>query len=169
MSCLNSFTILSSANENIVAPNITTWGLAPQNYWLAQSSAGTSTFNIQGYQLINIHAIEAVGNVTCLLNTGNSVIVNDWSFYLQVAGQNALASGNIVAAPNRFSIQIQGPAVSLNLSRYNPKIEFASPIKACSNFQITGFQASGIGAQSLANINLAWNINFVIYYSYENQ
>jgi len=167
MDCLRSFTFISSANESIVAPNIDTWGLAPQNYWLANSSAGTSTFNIQGFKNVNIHSIEASGEVSCLLNTGFSVLVNDWSFYVQINGQNPLVSGNITASPNRFSIQTQGTNPNFSLSKYNPKIEFADPIESARSIQITGFKASGIGAESLTTVNLAWNLNFVVYYSYE--
>jgi hypothetical protein len=170
MDCVRSFSFSASANENVVSPNIRTWGTAPQNYWIYESSAGSSTFNIQGFKNINIFSIEAVGNVGTLTTTGSSgVLVQDWSFLVQINGQNPLVNGNITASPNRFSIVSQPTGPLFELSKYNPKLELADPISSPSSIQINRLNASGIGAQNLTQINLAWFMTFVVYYKYEGE
>jgi hypothetical protein len=171
MSCLRTFSILSSANENAVAPIIDTWGLAPNNYWVYSKIGGanTSTFNIQGFKNINIHSIEAQGDVGCVPNLGNSIIVNDWSFYLVVTGQNPIVGGTITPAPNAWSIQTQSTSVNMALNKFNPRLCFDSPIQSATNIQIQGLRASGIGAENPLNINIAWTMNFIVTYSFEGE
>ena len=169
MDCMKSFTFVSGANENVTAPNIVTWGLAPNTYWLYQHGSGQSTFNIQGFKNINVHAIEAVGDVSSLLTGGTTVLVNDWRFLVQISGQNPQVSGNITAAPNRFSIVTQPQDPIVGLSRYQTRIDFASPIQSAKSIQIVGLTASGIAAQNPANINLAWYMTFIVYYTFEGE
>ena len=169
MSCIKSFTFTTAINENAVAPQLQTWGLAPQNYWAFESGAGISTFNIQGFKNVNIHGIEAVGDMASIVAFPNLVLVNDWSFRVRVNGQNSLVSGNITAAPNRYNITVQANNPIFSLSRYNPYLELASPIQSATSIQLVGYRASGIGAQNLAAINLAWDMTFVVYYSYEGE
>ena len=169
MSCIQSFTFLSSANETVAAPDFDSWGLAPQNYWQYNKPAGTSTFNIQGFKNVNIHGIEAQGDVYTLHNSGNAALVNDWTFFLTVNGQNPQVSGNITVAPNNYSIVTQGINPLFALSRYNNKFTFEDPIQSATNIQISGLRASGIGAENLALLTIAWTVNFVVYYSYEGE
>jgi len=169
MDCMRSFSFLSSANENAVGAEIKTWGLAPQNYWLYQSQSQLSTFNIQGFKNVNVHSVEAQGVVSTLITGTEGIIVNDWDFSITVNGQNPLINGNITAAPNNFSIQTQGLNPTFVIGKYSPKFTFADPIQSASSIQITQLRASGIGAQNLANINIAWAINFIVYYTYEGE
>lgn len=169
MDCLRSFSILSSANENAVGVNIDTWTVGSQNFWIYNSFSGDSTFNVQGFKNINVYSIQAQGDVSCLINTGNSLIVDDWAFSVELNGQPALASGEIVASPNRFSIQIQGDKTNCVLSRYNNNLNFASPIQSVKNIKINGLTASGIGNENLTTLNLSWAINFIVYYKYEGE
>jgi len=169
MSCLRSFTFLSGANETLVAPDVKFWGLAPQNYWAAQLSAGTSTFNIQGFKNVNVHSIEAVGTVYSGLALADTALVQDWAIYLQINGQNPLISGNITAVPNRYSIVTQANAVNIGLTKYNPKFQFADPIQSVTSIQVYQMNAQGIGAQNLAQLNLSWGMNFIVYYTYEGE
>lgn len=169
MNCLKSFSFLSSANESVTTPNVDTWGTVSPFSWAYSKASGVSTFNIEGYKNVNIHSIEALGDVGCLLNTGNSVIVNDWSFLVQVNGQNPLVSGNITGAPNAYSIQTQATSPVFSLSRYNPKFELADPITSATSIQITGLRAFGLSAENATILNIAWHINFVVYYSYEGE
>lgn len=171
MNCLKSFLFSSGANENAVSPEIKTWANGSQDFWLYESQNGTSTINIQGFKNINVFGIEAVGNVSTLITAGipSSVIVNDWRMLLQINGQNPLIGSNIVASPNGYSIQTTGENPVISLGKYNPKISFASPIASVSSIQITGFQASGIGPQSLTDVNLSWLIGFMVYYTFEGE
>jgi hypothetical protein len=169
MSCLKSFTFLSSANESVTTPQLDTWGTVAPFSWLYQKASGSSTFNIQGYKNVNIHAIEAVGDVGCLLNLGQSVVVNDWAFYIQINGQNPLVSGNLTVSPNNYSIQLQATNPNFSLSRYNPKLTLADPITSATSIQILGLKASGLSADNATTLNIAWNMNFVVYYTYEGE
>ena len=167
MSCIKSFIIKSTANETgSGATVVDTWGV--DNYW-QYNKGGSSTFNIQGFKNINIHGIEAVGDVGCLINTGSSIIVTDWSFILQVNGQNPLVNSNITAAPNNYSVTSEGTNPIFSLSRYSPKFNLASPIASATSISIQGLRAYGYGAESLITINIAWLMNFVVYYSYEGE
>ena len=169
MDCMRSFSFLTSSNENAVAPEIKTWGLAPQNYWLFSSTNPTSTFNIQGFKNVNVHSIEAQGVVSTLITGTEGIIVNDWDWSITVNGQNPLINGNITVAPNGFSIQTQGINPTFVLGKYSPKFTFADPIQSVSSIQLTQLRASGIGAQNLANINITYAFNFIVYYTYEGE
>ena len=167
MSCIKSFIITSSANETGIGPaQVDTWGV--DNYWIF-NKGGTSTFNIEGFKNINIHSIEAQGDVASLIATGSSVIVNDWSFIIQVNGQNPIIGGNITAAPNNYSIVTFGTNQIFSLSRYNPKFCLDSPIQSVTSINIQGLRASGYGAENLLTLNLAWFMNFIVYYSFEGE
>jgi hypothetical protein len=168
---MKSFLFSSGANENAVAPEIKTWSNGAQHFWLYESTNGTSTINIQGYKNINIHCIEAIGNVSTLISAGipSSVIVNDWRMLVQINGQNPLVGSNIVASPNGFSISTTGVNPVISLGKYNPKISFADPVTSATSIQLTGFQVSGIGPESLTDINLSWLIGFMVYYTFEGE
>lgn len=168
MDCLRSFNLLVSANSTVGAGNITTWGVAPQNYWLARET-GTSTFNINGFKNINIYSIEAVGTVTSVIGGLDQVIVQDWGWSIQIIGQPPLTNGNITAAPNTFVIQEQGINPNLQLTKYTPKMEFTSPVASATQIIISQLSAAGIGARNLAAINLSWGFNFVIKYKFEGE
>ena len=169
MDCLRSFSFLSSANESTGVLEFKTWGVAPQNYWQYRSDSQLSTFNIRGFKNINIYSVEAQGIVSSLFSSSENVIVTDWDFSIQVNGQNPLISGDITAAPNNFSIQTQALNPNFVIGKYSPKFCFESPIQSASSIQITQLRASGIGAQSLININIAWAVNFIVYYKYEGE
>jgi hypothetical protein len=171
MSCLKSFSFISAANENAVPPEIKTWGPGSDLNWLFQSSNPNSTFLIEGFKNVNIHSIQAVGTVSTLLGAvpPSSMIVTDWAFSVRINGQNPLISGSIQAAPNGFSIQSQPINPTIELSRYNPSYTFANPIQSATSIDLTRLQASGTGAEAAANINIAWFITFIIFYTYEGE
>jgi len=170
MDCLRSFSFLSSANETAVtASEVNTWGASPQNYWLYSSTNAASTFNVQGFKNVNIHKVEAVGDVACLPNTSQSILVNDWAFFVQLNGQNGAIPGNITSSPNGFSIVTEPNNPVISLSRFNTKIEFATPVQSVSSIQITKLNARGIGAQNLTSINIAWHMTFIVYYTFEGE
>ena len=168
MDCLRSFQIIVGSNTTVSSGDIATWGLAPQNYWLARQT-GTSTFNIQGFKNINIFGIESVGTVSSVIGGADQVIVNDWAFSLTVTGINPLVGGTVTVTPNSYGLQIQGVNPFIELSRYSPKIMLEEPISSARTITITELRASGIGARNLAAINLQWAFNFVVYYKFEGE
>ena len=169
MDCMRSFSFLTSSNENAVPPEIKTWGVAPENYWEYSSTNPSSTFNIQGFKNVNVYSIEAQGVVSTLATVAQGIIVNDWDWSLTVNGQNPLINGNITAAPNGFGIFTQPLNPTFVLGKYSPKFTFADPIQSVSSIVLTQLRATGIGAQNLANINITYAFNFIVYYTYEGE
>ncbi len=169
MSCLNSFFFISLGNINVpVGTEFDQWGLPPQNYWAYESNAKESTFDIQGFKNISIHRIEAVGDVGSTVNS-TPVIVNDWNFIIEVGGNNQLIGSKINTTVNDFGIATQAINPVISLSRWKSDINFPSPILSAKYIKIIKLQASGIGVENLSTINLKWNVNFVVYYSFEGE
>ena len=100
MNCLRTFSFFASDSGNFSTPDLNVWGLAPQNYWNVRVAA-TSTFNIQGFKNINIFKVQSVGNISTLLGTGNSAIVQDWEIELKINGVQGTI-GNTIGSPNNF-------------------------------------------------------------------
>lgn len=168
MDCLKSFTIYTNSNENASAPKSDIWGAVHGGYWI-YNNGGISTFTIQGFKNINVHGVECQGDLSCLINTGNSVIVQDWAFDIQINGQNPLVSGTVTAAPNNYNISPQAQNPIFSLGKYNSKFMLASPIQSAKTLTINGLRASGFGNENAAVLNIAWNVNFIIYYTYEGE
>lgn len=171
MDCLKSFVIRSTANEDVSSgTELDLWGVSPRISW-AYLKEGTSTFNVQGFKNINIHAIEAVGDFgnNRNLNTGFGSVVSDWSFRFSLTGTVSQVSGNVTPSGNTFlfTLPIANPLV--DLSKFQPKITFADPIQSVRTISLTGVRAYGTSAESLTTINIGWLMNFVFYYSYEGE
>jgi hypothetical protein len=170
MQCLKSFSFTSSANENAVSPEINGWQIGTQHFWIYASTNPDSIFNIQGFKNVNIHKIEMVGDVFSNFAIPNtSALVQDFNWQIQLIGQNAVIGGNIPSSPNGFAFITEPNNPRFTLSKYYPKIEFASPIQSVTQIIITGFNANGIAAQNLANINLTWFITFNVFYTFEGE
>ena len=168
--CLKTFTVNISAQKTITAPEAKFWGLAPQNYWQAQTGfSNTSRFNIQGFKNIDIYKIKAVGNITSEINSTSKVIVNNWNWWIKLGGKVQNIGGNVTTSPNHFSMSIETLEPNFVLDKYNRTIEFADPVTSCSFFEVLGLQAFGIGSQDLTSINLEWQFTFVIYYKFEGE
>jgi len=170
MDCLRTFTVTIAGNENIASPQANFWGLAPQNYWNAETGfSTTSRFNIEGFKNINVFKIKAVGDVVSTINSTNLVVVQDWTWYIRVGGQIQNVGGNVRATPNKYLMTIETINPVFSLDKYNRCIEFEDPINSSKFFEVIGLQATGIGAQNLALLNLQWNMTFVIYYKFEGE
>ena len=168
MDCLRSFSVVISSNSDETSlAEITTWGVAPQNYWLYQSTNSPSTFNIQGYKNINVFKIEAIGNVNSNLGL-STVLVQDWEFHVTVNGQNPTIGGTVNAI-NGFVMSVQNNNAEYVLSKFNPSITFKTPIQSASALIVTQLQAQGIGAKNLASLNINWNVTFNVYYKFEGE
>jgi len=169
MDCLRSFSFLSSGQANFVAPDVKTWFVGAQEFWTFQKS-GSSTFSPQGFKNIDVYKIEVVGNFgTYNVPALGGAIPSDWSIRIKINGQAALLSG-VVAVTNDFNINITPNQInSFDLGRYQPCVEFESPFKSVTSFEITQISANGVGGQTSGNVNLQYNINFVIYYKFEGE
>ena len=168
MDCLKSFVFKSETTFAVgLGTEYYQWGLAPQNYWAYESINKESTFEIQGFKNINVYSIQAVGNITTVVNN-SPVIINDWNFILSIEGNNPLTSGEI-SGTNNFVISNQAFHPQISLSRYQTKFEFLTPIYSVKRIKLIKLQAQGIGAENLTAMNIKWNMNFIVYYSFEGE
>jgi hypothetical protein len=165
---LKSFSFLVSGNENYVFPEQNTSGIATDLNWKYKSSNSPSSFVVQGFKNINVFKIEAVGNVYSEQNTFMS-IVSDWAFFLRIYGTNAPIIGNVLGSPNGFAMttEYQNPLIAF--SRYNPSVEFTTPIVSVGTLELTRLIAQGVGANPGPDLNIAWHITFVVHYTFEGE
>jgi hypothetical protein len=168
MNCLRSFILSVGGNSTVSGGNLAQWGLAPQNYYIATID-GLSTFNIEGFKNVNIHAVEMLGDVSSVVGGTDQVIVNDWSFQLEILGQNPFLNGGITVTPNTFIMQRQAINPVFTLSRYNTKLTLVDPIVSASTIRIAQLKASGIGARNITAANLQWRMTLIVYYNYEGE
>ena len=171
MDCLRWFSVTISSSASVVSPEVNFWGLAPENYWIAQTgfSGQTSRFFIEGFKNINIYKVKAVGNVISTQNTGNLVLVENWIWFIKIGGVMQNIGGTIRQPVNKYQMLIQNKNPDFLLDKFNRTIEFMDPITSCTFFEVLGLQAQGIGAQNLTTIDLQWNMTFVIYYKFEGE
>ena len=167
MDCLRSFSFISGANENAVAPEIKTWAVGGQNFWLYESNNPASVFNPVGFKNINIYSIQAIGNVYSLNTPLNGALVQDWHWTINTIGQNAVIGSNITAGG--FIIQQQNVNPTFSLGKFSNVINFETPLQSVTSLILTGFRAQGIGAENLLNINIAWTVVFNVYYKFEGE
>lgn len=166
MNCLKSFSLRINGGVNATAPLIETWGPSNSN-WIFRSLAPGSGWEIQGFKNINIHKIEAVGRIESLFGT-NNCLVEDWGLFIQVVGQNGIIGGSL-SVPNNLGMTIQTVSPEFLLSKYNPSIEFASPIQSATLFAVNQINAQGIGAENASTIGISWFVTFNIYYNFEGE
>jgi hypothetical protein len=168
---LKSFSFVSTLSQTVpVGLSLDMWGVSPSISWAYQQKQSGSTVNIQGFKNINIHSIKAVGDVfTSLLNTGYSMVVEDWIFYVGINGQSPLVGANVTASPNTMNVAIQGNNPIYSLSKYRTSLDFTDPITSVQSIQLLDVRASGLSAQALTNINLGWYVNFLVYYTFQDE
>lgn len=169
MDCLRSFNFLASGQANFVAPEVKTWFVGAQEFWTFERS-GSSTFSPQGFKNIDVYKIEVIGNFgTYVVPVLGGAIPSDWSIRIKVNGLPSLLGG-VVAVTNDFNINITpSNTSSFDLGRFKPSVEFTSPFKSVTSFEITKISANGTGGQTAGNVNLQYNLNFVIYYKFEGE
>jgi len=168
MSCLKSFTIHSSSSLPTAAATI--WAQNGNNYWVLENNL-TSSFVIQGFKNVLIHGIEILGDVETIPSSSNKCIVEDWATTIQLQGGTIpQISGNITTAPNQWQLDNTSAFARLfTIGKYQNKINFASPFESVKSIQFLILNGSGKGAQSLVNISLQWNLQWVFYYTYEGE
>lgn len=168
MKCFRSFTIVSRDAGSFSGADIDTWSIGTQNFWQV-TRLGTSTFVLQGFKNVDVYSIEATGEFFTQLSSGNSAIVNNWSFTVQINGKVPLISGFVNSAPNELSMKPPAETPFVQLSRYNSKIKYSEPIRSVSSIQLAGIRAQGIGNENLTDISLDWNVTFLVKYLYEGE
>jgi hypothetical protein len=169
MDCLKSFNFFASGQSNFVAPDVKTWTTGLQEYWAFQRN-GSSTFTVQGYKNINIYGVELIGNIgTEVVPALGGCIPTDWSIDISINGKIPLI-GSIIAPLNDFNIT-DNVFVANNflLGRFNPRVNFASPIESATSVSIASIRANGTGGQTTGNLNLQYTFNIIVYYKFEGE
>ena len=169
MDCLRSFNFIARGQANFVSPDVKTWFVGAQEFWAFKRS-GSSVFNVQGFKNINVFGVKVIGDigteVTPLLG---GAIPTDWAVGISINGEIARING-FIDTTNDFNItQLNSEANNFNLSRFNPEVEFSSPIESVQSISIFELKANGSGGQTSGNLNLQYNLNFIVYYKYEGE
>ena len=169
MDCLRSFNFFASGQSNFVAPDVKTWFVGAQEYWAFQRN-GSSTFKIQGFKNINIYGVEIIGNIGPQVPIAlGGCIPTDWGVDISINGKIPLI-GAVIQPLNDFNIT-DNVFIANNflLGRFNPNVNFESPIESATSISITSIRANGSGGQTAGNLNLQYTFNFIVYYKFEGE
>jgi len=171
MDCLKSFSFKVTTNTTLTGGSIKQWTTGPNQHFWSASAGTSSTYNIQGFKNINVFGVDVIGSVTTLTAAGTGgVIVNDWNIDVLLSGQQPLVGGNITAAPNYYSINATSPTNRIfPLGKFSNSVKLTDPITSVNFIQLGSTYAQGIGYETLGDVNLFWNLNFVVYYKFEGE
>lgn len=170
MDCLRSFNFRIDTNTNITT-GVKTWTTGGGGHYWAVNAGTSSTYNIQGYKNINVYGIEVVGAVQTLPTAGTGgVVVNDWTIDIFLDGVQPILGSNITSSPNFYSISNTSLGNKVfPIGKYNSNLQFGDPYESVKSIQILDTNASGFGWETLTNVNLFWNLNFIVYYKFEGE
>jgi len=171
MDCLRSFNLYISGVATIGATETKTWADLNNKYFTFESSGKTSQFDLTGFKNIDLYGMCVNGYITNRksASTGAATML-DWMFQIYVNGITPAISGKVLSSPNYWS-----PNVNLAngnyffLSKYQPKLKFASPISAVDSIRLDGLNVSGVNAQTTDEVSLDWRLGFTFYYKYEGE
>jgi len=168
MECTKSFTLHSSSSVASAPANI--WTQNSNNYWVLDYNL-SSSFVIQGFKNVNIHSIQIIGALETDPTSSNKCIIQDWGTTLQLQeGTIPQISGNITAAPNQWALDNTTAFARLfTLGKYQNKVTFESPFQSVKTIQFLNLNASGIGSQTIIDVSLKWNFQWIFEYSYEGE
>ena len=170
MDCLNSFSFATIGQSNYSGSSVKTWTAGAQEYWALDVSQ-SSYFDISGFKNINIHGVDVVGTVQTLPQaTNGGVVLEDWGVQVFLDGQIPLVSGDIRTTPNQWSITNAGAFAKIfEVGRYSNSFKFSSPFQSVKSVSLLNLRANGYGGQTVNNVNIYWNLNFIFHYSYEGE
>jgi hypothetical protein len=171
MDCLRSFNFRVELISNISGgTELKQWTTGANQHFWQVSTLSTSTYNIEGYKNINVYGIDVLGTIQTQTNTIiNGAIVNDWSIDVAVGGQRPIIGGSM-AATNIYAVDLETAAnKSFSIGKYTNSLKFASPYESVKFIQLGRTLAQGYGWETLAAVNLRWNLNFVVFYKFEGE
>jgi len=169
--CLRSFNFATRTNSNFTGTEIKTWITGGQHCWSAEIGSYSSIYNIQGFKNINVYGIQAIGQVGTLNGAPlGGVIVNDWTIDVTINGQRPLIGANVTVSPNSYSLSTTATNNRIfPISKYSNYVKFADPFQSVTSIELGGTTANGVGWQTLTNVNLLWQFNFIVYYKFEGE
>ena len=170
MDCMRSFVIDASLNQSwALGPNLDVWTIGTNNYWFGRTSTAFAQFDVRGFKNINIFGIDCVGDFKSGPG-GNQCLIDNWEVSIDLIGQPQIIGGTVTPITNLLNVN-QEPAFINNfiLSKYKRGFELSSPIQSVNGIQFQAFTASGHANQSLLNVTVNWNLNFIFYYKFEGE
>jgi hypothetical protein len=170
MNCLRSVSIDSSLNQSwALGPNLDVWTIGTQNFWFGRTTAAFASFNVQGFKNINIYGVDVIGDFKSGPG-GSQCIIDDWQVSLNFIGQAPGLGGEVVPLVNGLNVNTSGAlARTFELSRYKTSFRLETPIQSVTSIIFDRYTASGHANQSLLNVTVNWDLNFIFYYQFEGE
>lgn len=167
MDCLRSFNVAINLQRNFNTPgvNIKNWGTLGNYHWQIIENTTGSDFLVTGFKRIDLYGIQMIGAVYTDLGANDAAIISDYGFAINVTGQAPLASGNAVSSFWPLNTTLN----NFELTKYQNRVNFASPITGVSNINFGVFNAQGNNGETLNSITLDIKLNFVFYYKYDGE
>lgn len=170
--CLKSFNIVISNAYTFISPEVKTWITNLNQNFAFISSGLESTFDIEGFQKIDLYGVQVNGIVAGNKDASiGQVIVQDWNFKLFVVGSESVVSGKVNNTVSNFWNINYNNSTSRNLflGKYKSELNFLSPIIGVSQIRFDGLEANGYNALTAGTASLNYNLTFTFYYKYEGE
>jgi hypothetical protein len=171
MDCLRSFNFALANQSNYDASlGFKYWQINSQHYWLIDQSLPNVKYLVQGFKNINVFKIEVSGDVNSSpAFVPYEALVQNWKWDLQVVGQNSTNVGILAPAQNPGYMVIQETNPSFRLSKFQPSIEFETPIQSAKEIIFTNFYCDGIANKTTTSAQVGFVINVTVFYKYEGE
>ena len=170
MDCLRSFSLASNLNQSFaLGPNLDVWTIGGNNYWFGRTVGSSADFNVQGFKNINIWGIDCVGDFKSG-PAGTQVLIDNWEVNIDIIGQAPILGGEVNPFTNDYNLNTDSFfRNSFVLSKYKRGFNLASPIQSVTQIRFDGYTASGQANESLLSVTVNWDLNYIIYYTFEGE
>ena len=171
MDCLRSFNFALANQSNYDASlGFKYWQINSNHFWLIDQSLPNVKYLVQGFKNINVFKIEVSGDVNSSpAFVPYEALVQNWKWDLQIVGQNSTNVGILAPAQNPSYMIIQETNPSFRLSKFQPSIEFETPIQSAKEIIFTNFYCDGIANKTTTSAQVGFIINVTVFYKYEGE
>mgnify|MGYP007090450808 FL=1 len=171
MDCLRSFNFALANQSNYDASlGFKYWQINSQHYWLIDQFLPNVKYLVQGFKNINVFKIEVSGDVNSSpAFDPYEALVQNWKWDLQIVGQNSTNVGILAPAQSPGYMIIQETNPSFSLSKFQPSIEFETPIQSAKEIRFTNFYCDGIANKTTTSAQVGFVINVTVFYKYEGE
>ena len=171
MDCLRSFNFALANQSNYDASlGFKYWQINSNHYWLIDQFLPNVKYLVQGFKNINVFKIEVSGDVNSSpAFVPYECLVQNWKWDLQIVGQNSTNVGILAPAQSPGYMTIQETNPSFRLSKFQPTIEFETPIQSAKEIIFTNFYCDGIANKTTTSAQVGFVINVTVFYKYEGE
>ena len=170
MECLKSFNMYISGVGTFTNPEVKTWDVGTEKNFVFESSSKTSTFNLSGFKNLDLYGMAVNGYIAARKGSASGqAIVLDWQSVIFINGIAPGISGNFSGSNYWAPIVNVANSNYFFLSKYQPKLNFASPMNSVNSIRLEGLKVSGINALTTDEVALDWQLGFTFYYKYEGE